>query len=122
MDEDGYLNIVDRLKDMIIVGGFKVFSREVEEVLFEHPAVAFGAVVGVPNPERPGSELVKAIIQLTAEYGNMSHHALEGELTAYCRENMALYKIPKIMEFVEEIPLTAVGKVDKKLLKPSRVG
>jgi acyl-CoA synthetase (AMP-forming)/AMP-acid ligase II len=122
MDEDGYLNIVDRLKDMIIVGGFKVFSREVEEVLSEHPAVAFGAVVGVPNPERPGSELVKAIIQLTAEYGNMSPHALEGELTAYFRENLAPYKIPKIMEFVEEVPLTAVGKVDKKLLKPSRVG
>jgi acyl-CoA synthetase (AMP-forming)/AMP-acid ligase II len=122
MDEDGYLNIVDRLKDMIIVGGFKVFSREVEEVLSEHPAVTFGAVVGVPNPERPGSELVKAIIQLTAEYGNMSPHALEGELTAYFRENLAPYKIPKIMEFVEEVPLTAVGKVDKKLLKPSRVG
>ncbi|MCP5045794.1 MAG: long-chain fatty acid--CoA ligase, partial [bacterium] len=122
MDEDGYLNIVDRLKDMIIVGGFKVFSREVEEVLSEHPAVAFGAVVGVPNPERPGSERVKAIIQLTAECGNMSHHTLEGELTAYCRKNMAPYKVPRIMEFAEEIPFTAVGKVDKKLLKPSKIG
>jgi acyl-CoA synthetase (AMP-forming)/AMP-acid ligase II len=71
MDEDGYLNIVDRLKDMIMVGGYKVFSREVEEILSEHPAVAFGAVVGVPDPERPGSELVKAIIQPTAEYGDM---------------------------------------------------
>ena len=120
MDEDGYLNIVDRLKDMIIVGGFNVFSREVEEILSEHPAVAFGAVVGVPNPDRPGSELVKAVIQLTAEYGNMSHHTLEGELTAYCRKNMAPYKVPKILEFAEEIPFTAVGKVDKKLLKPSK--
>jgi len=122
MDEDGYLNIVDRLKDMIIVGGYKVFSSEVEKVLSEHPAVAFGAVVGVPNPERPGSELVKAIIQLTAEYGNVSHHTLEGELTAYCRKNMAPYKVPRIMEFAEEIPLTAVGKVDKKLLKASKIG
>jgi acyl-CoA synthetase (AMP-forming)/AMP-acid ligase II len=122
MDEDGYLNIVDRLKDMIIVGGYKVFSRVVEEVLSEHPAVAFGAVVGVPNPERPGSELVKAIIQPTAEYENMSHHTLEGELTAYCRKNMAPYKVPSIMEFAEGIPLTAVGKVDKKLLKPSKIG
>ena len=122
MDEDGYVNIVDRLKDMIIVGGYKVFSREVEEVLSEHPAVAFGAVVGLPNPERPGSELVKAVIQLTAEYGNMSHHTLEGELTAYCRKNMAPYKVPRILQFVEEIPFTAVGKVDKKLLKPSKIG
>ena len=122
MDEDGYLNIVDRLKDMIIVGGYKVFSKEVEEILAEHPAVAFGAVVGVPNPERPGSELVKAIIQLTAEYGKMPHHTLEGELTAYCRKNMAPYNIPRIIEFVESIPFTAVGKVDKKLLKPSKIG
>ena len=122
MDADGYLNIVDRLKDMIIVGGYKVFSKEVEEVLSEHPAVAFGAVVGVPNPERPGSELVKAIIKLTAEYGNMSHHALEGELTAYCEKNMAPYKVPKILELAEEIPFTAVGKVDKKLLKSSMIG
>ena len=122
IDEDGYLNIVDRLKDMIIVGGYKVFSREVEEVLFEHPAVAFSAVVGVPNPERPGSELVKAIIQLTAEYVNTPHHTLEGELTAYCRKNVAPYKVPGMMEFTEEIPLTAVGKVDKKLLQPSKIG
>jgi acyl-CoA synthetase (AMP-forming)/AMP-acid ligase II len=122
MDEDGYLSIVDRVKDMIIVGGYKVFSREVEEVLSEHPAVAFGAVVGVPNPEQPGGEMVKAIIQLTGEYANMSHHTLEGKLTAYCRKNMAPYKVPMIMEFAEEIPFTAVGKVNKKLLKPSKIG
>ena len=122
MDEDGYVNIVDRLKDMIIVGGYKVFSREVEDVLLEHPAVALGAVVGVPDPGRPGSEVVKAIIQLTAEYGIRSHHTLKDELTVYCRMNMAPYKVPKIMEFAEEIPLTAVGKVDKKLLKPSKIG
>jgi len=122
MDEDGYLSIVDRVKDMIIVGGYKVFSREVEEVLSEHPAVAFGAVVGVPNPEQPGSEMVKAIIQLTVEYANMPRHTLEGKLTAYCRKNMAPYKVPVIMEFAEEIPFTAVGKVNKKLLKPSKIG
>jgi long-chain acyl-CoA synthetase len=52
----------------------------------------------------------------------MSHHTLEGELTAYCRKNMAPYKVPRIMEFAEEIPFTAVGKVDKKLLKPSKIG
>jgi len=122
MDEDGYLNIVDRVKDMIIVAGYKVFSREVEENLYDHPAVAFCAVVGVPNPEQPGSELVKAIIQLTTEYKKMAHHALEGELMAYCRENMAPYKVPKIMEFVENMPLTAVGKVDKKVFKSSNPG
>ena len=122
IDENGFVKIVDRLKDMIIVGGYKVFSREVEEVLFEHPAVACGAVVGVPDPERPGSEMVKAIIQPSEECGKTPLHTLEDELTAYCRKYLALYKVPGIMEFTREIPLTTVGKVDKKQLQPSKNG
>jgi long-chain acyl-CoA synthetase len=117
MDEDGYFAIADRVKDMLIVGGFKVFSREVEETLYQHPAVEMCAIVGLPNPDRPDSELVKAVIQKTAAAQDQDDQQLEKEIIAYCRENMAPYKIPKILEFMESIPLTAVGKVDKKALR-----
>jgi len=117
MDEDGYFSIADRVKDMLIVGGYKVFSREVEEKLYQHPAVEFCAIVGLPNPKRPGSEIVKAVIQATAEAREKDVKQLEEDIAAFCRENMAPYKVPKVVEFVEEIPLTAVGKVDKKVLR-----
>ncbi len=117
MDEDGFLYIVDRAKDMIIVGGYKVFSREAEESLYEHPAVEFCAFVGIPNPKRPGSELVKAVVQLSTQYKGKDPKELEKDILAYCKENMAPYKVPKIIQFVDEIPLTAVGKVDKKLVR-----
>jgi len=117
MDEDGYFSIADRVKDMLIVGGYKVFSREVEEKLYEHPSIEFCAIVGLPNPDRPGSEIVKAVIQKPANAGAEDLATLEADIKAYCKENMAPYKIPKIVEFVDEIPLTAVGKVDKKALR-----
>ena len=117
MDEDGYFSIADRVKDMLIVGGYKVFSREVEEKLYKHPAVEFCAIVGLPHPDRPGSEIVKAVIQKAADAGEEDAAALEEDIIAFCKENMAPYKIPKIVEFVDEIPLTAVGKVDKKALR-----
>ncbi len=117
MDADGYFSIADRVKDMLIVGGYKVFSREVEETLCQHPAVEMCAIVGVPNPERPGSEQVKAVIQKAAAAQSQDEAQLEQEIIAYCRENMAPYKIPKIVQFMEAIPLTAVGKVDKKVLR-----
>jgi acyl-CoA synthetase (AMP-forming)/AMP-acid ligase II len=102
---------------MLIVGGYKVFSREVEEKLYEHTDVEFCAIVGVPNPDRPGSEIVKAVIQKVPGAGPQDLAALEEDIVAYCKENMAPYKVPKIVEFVDEIPLTAVGKVDKKALR-----
>jgi len=117
MDEDGYFFIMDRSKDMLIVGGYKVFSREVEETLYQHEAVEFCAIIGQPDPKRPGSEIVKAVIQLTADAGKQDADALKNNITAYCRENMAPYKVPKIIEFIDAIPLTAVGKVDKKALR-----
>ena len=117
MDEDGYLYIVDRAKDMIIVGGYKVFSREAEETLYEHPAVEYCAFVGVPNTERPGSELVKAVIQLKPEYRGKDEEELKQDIIGFCRENMSPYKVPKILAFTDEIPLTSVGKVDKKALR-----
>ncbi len=117
MDEDGYFTIVDRTKDMINVSGYKVFSREVEEVLTEHPAVDCCAIVGIVNPDRPGSEFVKAIIQLSQNYKDKDHEELEETIIEYFRDNMAPYKRPKIIKFVDELPLTAVGKVDKKTLR-----
>lgn len=117
MDEEGYLSIVDRSKDMIIVSGYKVFSREVEDKLYDHPAVELCALVGVPNPDRPGSELVKAFIQLTPEYREKDQKKLKEDIISFARENLAPYKVPKSVEFIDEVPLTSVGKVDKKALR-----
>jgi len=117
-DEEGYLRIVDRTKDMIIVGGYKVFSRKVEEVLSEHPAIGAVALIGILNPERPGSELVKAYITMKPGYqfdGN--EEALKGEILNFAKAKLAPYEIPKTIEIRKELPLTSVGKVDKKVLR-----
>jgi len=117
MDEDGYFYIADRTKDMLIVGGFKVFSREVEDVLSEHRAVELCAIVGIANPERPDSQIVKAVIQLTKDAQGRDPEEIKKNILEHCKENLAPYKIPKLIEFMEAIPLTAVGKVDKKALR-----
>ncbi len=117
MDEDGYFTIVDRTKDMISISGFKVFSREVEETLYEYPAVEMCAIIGLPDPDRLGNERVKAVIQIAKNHKDSDRGALEKEIVKYCRENMAPYKVPKVIEFVDELPLTTVGKVDKKALR-----
>ncbi len=117
MDADGYIFIIDRIKDMVIVGGFKVFSTEVEAKFYQHPAVMMCAIVGVPNPERPGSELVKLVVQKSAVYADRSDDEIKAELTAFARDNLAPYKVPKIIEIVEALPLTRVGKVDKKAIR-----
>jgi long-chain acyl-CoA synthetase len=118
MDDEGYLRIVDRTKDMIIVGGFKVFSTRVEEVLARHPAIASAALIGVDNPDRPGSELVKAFITLTREYQDKKNDpALRQEILAHARDRLTPYEVPRILEIRQELPLTAVGKVDKKALR-----
>ena len=120
LDEDGYVYVVDRAKDMIIVGGYKVFSSEVEDKLFKHPAIGMCALIGLPNPERPDSEIVKLVIQKSEEYQGKSDEEVEAELRAFAKENLAAYKVPKLYEFVEAIPLTSVGKVDKKSMRPKR--
>lgn len=117
MDEDGYIRIVDRTKDMIIVGGYKVFSSKVEDVLSKHPAIDMMALVGLPNPDRPGSELVKAYIQPSPEYQDKNPEELKEEITKFAKEKCAPYEVPKIIEITKEIPLTAVGKIDKKVLR-----
>ena len=116
MDEDGYVTIVDRTKDMISVGGFKVFPREVEEKVYEHPAVAVCAVIGVPNPERPETEIVKLVAQKSPAYADKPDDEVAAEILAFARQNVAPYKVPRVVEF-REIPLTLAGKVDKKALR-----
>jgi long-chain acyl-CoA synthetase len=118
MDEDGYLTIVDRTKDMIIVGGFKVFSSKVEDALSKHPAIGILALIGEENPERPGSEIVKAYIQLDPAFSfDGNEEALKEDIKAFAREKVAPYEAPKIIEIIKEMPLTAVGKIDKKVLR-----
>ena len=118
MDEEGYIRIVDRTKDMIIVGGFKVFSSKVEDIISKHPAIAMMALIGEPNPSRPGSELVKAYIQVEPSYGfDGDETALKEDIIAFAKENCSPYEVPKEIEILKEIPLTPVGKVNKKSLR-----
>src|SRR5947209_5912446 len=109
-DEDGYLYIVDRVKDMIIRGGFNVYPREIEEVLMTHPAVSLAAVIGVPH-DRHGEE-VKAFVILKA-----GATITEVELVAWSKQNMADYKYPRLIEFRTELPMTATVKVLKSELR-----
>ncbi len=112
MDEEGYFYIVDRKKDVIIAGGYNIYPREVEEVLYEHPAVMEAAVVGVPDKYR--GETVKAFIVLRDEYRGRVD---EGEIEKFCRERLAAYKVPRQIEFVDELPKSAVGKILRRVLK-----
>lgn len=114
VDEKGYYYIVDRVKDMINVGGMKVYPKEVEHVLYEHPAVAECAVVGTPD-ERKG-ETVKAFVVLRPSH--KPSKALEEELRKHCLEEIAAYKHPREIEFVDTLPKTASGKIQKYRLKP----
>ncbi len=109
-DEDGYLMITDRKKDMIIVGGFNVYPRDVEDILFQHPKVGLAAVVGVPDAK--SGEIVKAYIQLKP-----GETANEEEILEFCKENMAGYKRPKVIEFRDELPVSNVGKVLRRVLR-----
>lgn len=122
-DKEGYLRIVDRTKDMIIVGGFKVFSTKLEDVLTAHPAIEMIATIGIPNLDRPGSELVKAYIQIDPDYSyDGNEEALKEDIIKFAKEKCAPYEVPKIIEFTEELPLTLVGKVDKKRLRKEARG
>lgn len=112
-DEEGYYYIVDRVKDMINVGGLNVYPKEVEHVLYEHPAVAECAVVGVPD-ERKG-ETVKAFIVLKPGYE--ASEELKEEIKQHCIREIAAYKHPRYIEFVKELPKTASGKIQKYRLR-----
>jgi len=109
MDEDGYFYIVDRKKDMIISGGFNIYPREVEEILYQHPKVKEAVVAGIPDPYR--GEMVKAYIILKE-----GETATEDEIIAFCRERLAKYKVPRAVEFRTELPKTMVGKILRRAL------
>lgn len=115
MDEDGYFYIVDRVKDMVIVSGFKVFTRELDDVLIQHPDVDLAATIGYPDPDRPGSERVAAAIVLKP--GVEKSDAEKEKLLEFLRENVAPYKVPKTVEFMDELPTSGVGKILKRELR-----
>ncbi|HKS91465.1 MAG TPA: AMP-binding protein [Tepidiformaceae bacterium] len=114
MDDEGYLNIVGRIKDMVIRGGENVFPVEVENVLFQHPAVASAQVIGVPD-ERLGEELMAWVVF------REGRAASEDDLRAFCRERMAHFKVPKYFKFTDEFPMTVTGKVQKFKMREAAV-
>ncbi len=119
-DADGYLRIVDRTKDMINVSGFKVFSKKIEDILTGHPAIAQIAFIGVPDPKKPGSEIVKAYLTLDEDYEfHGSEDELKSSIMAFAKEKLATYEVPREIEIRKELPLTSVGKLDKKKLRIS---
>ena len=110
MDEEGYFYIVDRMKDMIISGGYNVYPRDIEEVFFEHPKVQEATAIGIPHPSR--GEQVKVFVVL-----NEGETSTPEELIEYCKDKLATYKLPTMIEFRDELPKTNVGKVLKKDLR-----
>lgn len=109
-DEDDYIFIVDRKKDMIIAGGFNIYPREIDEVLFQHPKVRDAVSVGIPDKYR--GETVKAYVVLKE-----GETATQEEIIAFCREKLAAYKVPKLVEFRPSLPKSAIGKVLRKVLR-----
>jgi long-chain acyl-CoA synthetase len=110
LDEDGYLSIVDRKKDMIIRGGFNVYPRELEEVLMTHPAVSLCAVVGIQD-DRLGEEVKAYIVPAAGAAVTVD------AMLAWCQERFAAYKVPRLIEFRDQLPMTATGKVLKRVLR-----
>jgi long-chain acyl-CoA synthetase len=110
MDEDGYFYIVDRIKDMIISGGYNVYPRDIDEVLFEHSKIQEACAVGIPHPTR--GEQIKAFVVLKE-----GATATSEEIMAYCKTKLATYKIPTSVQFMDELPKTNVGKVLRKELR-----
>ena len=109
MDQDGYTSIVDRKKDMILAGGYNIYPREIDEVLFEHPDIVEACAKGIPDPYR--GETVRAYVVSVAGSGLTEQGVIQ-----WCREKLAAYKVPKSVVFVEELPKSAVGKILRKNL------
>jgi long-chain acyl-CoA synthetase len=110
MDEEGYFYIVDRKKDMVIAGGYNIYPREIDEVLFEHPKILEACAVGIPDPYR--GETIKAFVVLKP-----GETLTEEEVIKYCGEKLAKYKVPKIVEFIGSLPKSGVGKILRKELR-----
>jgi long-chain acyl-CoA synthetase len=110
MDKDGYFYIVDRKKDMIIAGGYNIYPREIDEILFEHPKILEACAVGIPDPYR--GETVKAFVVVKP-----GETMTEEEVIKYCQEKLARYKVPKTVEFMTALPKSGVGKILRKELR-----
>ncbi len=117
MDEDGYIFLCDRAKDMLIVGGYKVFSVEVEDKLSAIPEIGACAVIGTEDKGRPGNDIVNLYVELSSHYKDADQNTVKDKILTFCRESMAAFKAPKHIHFIDAIPLTAVGKIDKKALR-----
>lgn len=114
VDDNGYFYIVDRTKDMIIVSGFKVYSREVDDILNGCPGVGRAATVGVADPERPGSERVCVFVEPQSGWEDK---LTEDRIIQYLKNTVPKYAVPKMVRIVERLPLTEVQKIDKKKLR-----
>jgi len=113
-DEEGFIIITDRKKDLIIVGGFNAYPKEIEEELYAHPKVALVAVVGVPDPR--SGEAVKAFVQLKP-----GEEATEEEFMEFCKGKLAGYKRPREIEFRDSLPVSVVGKVLRRVLRDEEI-
>lgn len=120
MDEGGYVFLCDRAKDMLVVGGYKVFSVEVEDKLAALDTIAASAIVGAPDTARPGNDVVHLFVQPVDP--DADPEVMKQDILAFCRANMAPYKVPRDIHLIAAIPLTPVGKIDKKLLRARLTG
>ncbi len=116
MDAEGYFYVVERAKDMIIAGGFNIYPREVEEALFHHPSVAEAAVVGVPDEYR--GDTVAAFVVLKP--GIEPSEKTRQDIIVFCKQELAAYKVPKLLEFRESLPKSIIGKVLRRELRVTR--
>ncbi|UCG03775.1 MAG: AMP-binding protein [Candidatus Heimdallarchaeota archaeon] len=119
MDDDGYIQIVDRIKDMLIISGYKVFSVHVEDVLSKHPDIELATIIGLDDPNRPGSQIVKAFVKL--KEGVKPTYEVTEDIKFFAIENLSKYEKPTLWEFREELPLTTVGKVLKRALRDESI-
>jgi long-chain acyl-CoA synthetase len=118
MDEDGYFYVVDRIKDMINISGYKVYSRVVDDVLYQHPAVQMAGAIGIPDPERKGSERIKAFIRLKPGFEGK---VTEDDMIRHCRDNLPPYAVPRFVEFRDDLPLTTTEKIFKRKLREEEI-
>jgi long-chain acyl-CoA synthetase len=118
MDEDGYFYIVDRIKDMANVSGYKVYTSVIDDILHQHPAVAMAAAIGVPDPQREGSERIKAFVVLKKEHcGQVS----AAEIIEFCRDKCTSYALPRQVEFRDSLPFTVTEKIFKRQLRDEEI-
>jgi long-chain acyl-CoA synthetase len=109
-DEEGYLTISDRKKDLIVASGFNIYPKEIDEILFEHPRIIEACCIGVPDEYR--GETVKAYIVIKP-----GETLTKQEVISFCKEKMAAYKVPTLVEFIGELPKSAIGKIMRRELR-----